>query len=145
MVEVPAAALMADSLAQAVDFFSIGTNDLVQYTLAADRTSAELADLATASQPAVLRLVAGVCRAAHEWGRTVAVCGEAAASPLLAPLLLGLGVTHLSVAAHSVRDVRQALANVTLEACRAAGNAALRAHTSAEVEQIAEALTHATR
>jgi phosphocarrier protein FPr len=140
MIEVPAAALMADVLAPAVDFFSIGTNDLVQYTMAADRTSAELADLATAFQPAVLRLVAGVCRAAQVHERPVAVCGEAAASPLLAPLLVGLGVTQLSVAAHSVRDVRKALADLTLEACRATADAALRAHTSAEVQQVAEAL-----
>jgi phosphoenolpyruvate-protein kinase (PTS system EI component) len=145
MIEVPAAALMADALAPAVDFFSIGTNDLVQYTMAADRTSAELADLATAFQPAVLRLVAGVCRAAQVHNRPVAVCGEAAASPLLAPLLVGLGVTQLSVAAHSVQAVRQALADVTLEACRTAADAALRAHTSAEVQQIADALTHAVR
>jgi phosphoenolpyruvate-protein phosphotransferase len=145
MIEVPAAALMADALAPAVDFFSIGTNDLVQYTMAADRTSAELADLATAFQPAVLRLVGGVCQAARLHGRPVAVCGEAAASPLLAPLLVGLGVTQLSVAAHSVQDLCQALVNLDLDACRAASEATLRAHTSAEVQQITEALAGATR
>jgi len=141
MIEVPAAALMADALAAAVDFFSIGTNDLVQYTMAADRTSAELADLGTPFQPAVLRLVGGVCRAAREHDRSVAVCGEAAANPLLAPLLVGLGVTHLSVAAHSVGTVHQALTGLSLDACRAAGDAVLRAHTSAEVQQIANSLT----
>jgi phosphoenolpyruvate-protein kinase (PTS system EI component) len=140
MIEVPAAALMADVLAPLVDFFSIGTNDLVQYTMAADRTSAELADLATAFQPAVLRLVGGVCRAADTHARPVAVCGEAAANPLLAPLLVGLGVSHLSVAAHSVRAVHQALAGLSLEACRAAGAAALLAHSSAEVLEIAQTL-----
>jgi phosphoenolpyruvate-protein phosphotransferase len=137
MIEVPAAALMADALASAVDFFSIGTNDLVQYTMAADRTSAELADLGTPFQPAVLRLVGSVCRAAQEHDRPVAVCGEAAANPLLAPLLVGLGVTHLSVAAQSVGTVRQALTGLSLDACRSAGDAVLRAHTSAEVQQIA--------
>ena len=140
MIEVPAAALMADALAPAVDFFSIGTNDLVQYTMAADRTSAELADLATAFQPAVLRLIGGVCRAAVVHQRPVAVCGEAAASPLLAPLFVGLGVSHLSVAAQSVGAVHQALASLDLAACRAAADAALQAHTSAEVQQIAESL-----
>ncbi len=109
MIEVPAAALMADALAPAVDFFSIGTNDLVQDTMAADRTSAELADLGTPFQPAVLRLIGGVCRAAREHDRPVAVCGEAAAHPLLAPLVVGFGVTHLSVAAQSVGTVHQAL------------------------------------
>jgi phosphoenolpyruvate-protein phosphotransferase len=140
MIEVPAAALMADVLAPAVDFFSIGTNDLVQYTMAADRTSAELADLATPFQPAVLRLVASVCQAARAHGRPVAVCGEAAASPLLAPLLVGLGVTQLSVAAGGVRTVHSALAGLELEACQAAGDAALHAHTSADVQAIAEGL-----
>jgi phosphoenolpyruvate-protein kinase (PTS system EI component) len=140
MIEIPAAALMADALAPAVDFFSIGTNDLVQYTMAADRTSADLADLATAFQPAVLRLVGGVCRAALQHGRPVAVCGEAAANPLLAPLLVGLGVTHLSVAAQSVRSVHQALAGLSPEACRTAGEAALSAHSSAEVQEIAKTL-----
>jgi phosphoenolpyruvate-protein phosphotransferase len=137
MIEVPAAALMAEALAPAVDFFSIGTNDLVQYTMAADRTSADLADLATALQPAVLRLVGHVCQAAQEHGRPVAVCGEAAANPHLAPLLVGLGVTHLSVAAQSVAPVHQALSGASLDACRAAAAAALRAHTVAEIQRIA--------
>jgi phosphocarrier protein FPr len=140
MIEVPAAALMADALAPAVDFFSIGTNDLVQYTMAADRTNAELADLATALQPAVLRLVGHVCRAAQEHHRPVAVCGEAAANPLLAPLFVGLGVSHLSVAAQSVAPLHQALSGLQPDACRAAAAAALRAHTSADIRAIAEAL-----
>jgi phosphoenolpyruvate-protein phosphotransferase len=142
MVEVPSAALMADALAPAVDFFSIGTNDLAQYTMAVDRTNAELADLGTALQPAVLRLVGRVCQAAQEHGRPVAVCGEAAADPRLAPLLVGLGVTHLSVAAQSVRIVHEALSNLDTAACNAAAAAALRAHTSAEVQQIANRLTN---
>ncbi len=140
MIEVPAAALMADALAPVVDFFSIGTNDLAQYTLAADRTNAELADLGTALQPAVLRLVGRVCEAAQEHGRPVAVCGEAAADPRLAPLLVGLGVTHLSVAAQSVRTVYEALSNLNAVDCNAAAAAALRAHTSADVQQIANRL-----
>jgi phosphoenolpyruvate-protein phosphotransferase len=140
MIEVPAAALMADALAPAVDFFSIGTNDLVQYTMAADRTHAELADIGSAFQPAVLRLIRDVCGAAREHNRPVAVCGEAAANPLLAPLLVGLGVSHLSVAANSVRTVHQALTDLDLDACRAAADAALRAHSRGEVQQSAEGL-----
>jgi phosphotransferase system enzyme I (PtsI) len=108
--------------------------------MAADRTSAELADLATAFQPAVQRLIGGVCRAAVVHRRPVAVCGEAAASPLLAPLFVGLGVSHLSIAAQSVGAVHQALASLDLAACRAAADAALQAHTSAEVQEIAESL-----
>jgi len=140
MIEVPAAALMADALAPAVDFFSIGTNDLVQYTMAADRTHAELADIGSAYQPAVLRLIRSVCGAAREHHRPVAVCGEAAAHPLLAPLLVGLGVTSLSVAAHSVRTVHQALTDLSLDDCCAAADAALRAHSRGEVQQIAASL-----
>ena len=140
MIEVPAAALMADALAPAVDFFSIGTNDLVQYTMAADRTHAELADIGSAYQPAVLRLIGSVCGAAREHNRPVAVCGEAAAHPLLAPLLVGLGVTYLSVAAHSVRTVHQALTDLSLDDCCAAADAALRAHSRGEVQQIAAGL-----
>ena len=97
MIEVPSAAVMADSLAEAADFFSIGTNDLVQYVMAVDRTNSELADLASALQPAVLRLIDGVVRAARVRGRHVAVCGEAAADPAVIPFLVGLGVTELSV------------------------------------------------
>jgi phosphotransferase system enzyme I (PtsI) len=130
---------MADALAPEVDFFSIGTNDLIQYTMAADRTNSELADLGTPFEPAVLRLVGQVCRAAQRFARPVAVCGEAAGDPLIAPLLVGLGVTQLSVGANSIREVHESLAGLTLEACRTAAEAAVRAHTSAEVRQIAEA------
>jgi phosphoenolpyruvate-protein kinase (PTS system EI component) len=140
MIEVPAAALMADALAPEVDFFSIGTNDLIQYTMAADRTSAELAELGTAMQPAILRLVGQVCRAAREHDRPVAVCGEAAADPLIAPLLVGLGVSHLSVGASSVAQVHKALLGLSLDACRAAADAALRARTSTDVGAIVETL-----
>ncbi|MCI0582857.1 MAG: phosphoenolpyruvate--protein phosphotransferase [Chloroflexi bacterium] len=140
MVEVPAAALMADALAPEVDFFSIGTNDLIQYTLAADRTNPELAELASPLQPAVLRLVAGVARAAAATGRPVAVCGEAAADPIAGPIFVGLGVTELSVAPGSVGVVRARLAALGPETCRAAADAALAARTVAEARAIAEVL-----
>ena len=133
MIEIPAAAVIADVLAADVDFFSIGTNDLVQYVLAADRTNADVADLASALQPAVLRLVAGVTKAAVAAGRPVAVCGEAAADPLVGPILVGLGVTALSVAPGSVGAVRARMADLTIERCRAAAEAALGARTIAEV------------
>ncbi|MGK2849508.1 MAG: phosphoenolpyruvate--protein phosphotransferase, partial [Candidatus Limnocylindrales bacterium] len=133
MIEVPSAAVMADVLADAADFFSIGTNDLVQYTLAADRTNPELADLASALQPAVLRLIDGVVRAATDRGRHVAVCGEAAADPAVIPLLVGLGVTELSVSPSSIAAVRAVVARLDPRACTELARRALRAGTLAEV------------
>ena len=136
MIEVPAAALVADGLAEVADFFSIGTNDLVQYTMAADRTNAAVADLATALQPAVLRLIDGVVRAAVARGRHVAVCGEAAADPVVIPLLVGLGVDGLSVAPGSVGAVRARLAALDSTVCRALATAALAARSVVEVEAL---------
>ncbi len=109
MVEVPAAALLADVLAAEVDFFSIGTNDLSQYTLAADRTHPQVGALADAFHPAVLRLIQQVVVGAHAAGIWVGVCGELAGEPLAAPLLLGLGVDELSMAALSIPAVKARL------------------------------------
>jgi phosphoenolpyruvate-protein phosphotransferase (PTS system enzyme I) len=125
MIEVPSAALMADRLLRHVDFLSIGTNDLSQYTLAADRLSADLADLTDPWQPALLALVRATAEAGRQADRPVGVCGEAAADPLLACVLVGLGVTSLSCAASSVAGVGARLATVDLEACRRAAEAAL--------------------
>ena len=105
MIEVPAAALLADRILEHVDFLSIGTNDLAQYTMAADRMSADLATLTDPWQPAVLALVAMAVRAGAAVGKPVGVCGEAAADPLLACVLTGLGVTSLSAAAAAVNGV----------------------------------------
>jgi phosphoenolpyruvate-protein phosphotransferase len=140
MVEIPSAAIAADSFAPVVDFFSIGTNDLVQYTLAADRTNAALADLATPLQPAILRLVKLVTGAALPFGRPVAVCGEAAADPLAAALLVGLGVDELSVAPASIARIRSILAGLDLDACREAAGRALAAGSVSEVRRIAATL-----
>ena len=136
MIEVPAAALVADGLAAVADFFSIGTNDLVQYTLAADRINPALAELATPLQPAVLRLIAGVVTAAQARGRHVAVCGEAAADPEMIPLLVGLGVEELSVAPSSVGAVAGQLSGLRLAACQELANAALAAVTVSEVRRL---------
>ncbi len=97
MVETPAAALCAATLAREVDFFSIGTNDLTQYTMAADRTNARLAHLSRADHPAVLAMIEMTCRAAREAGIRVGVCGEAAGEPAMIPRLLGWGVSELSM------------------------------------------------
>ncbi|MBD0842172.1 phosphoenolpyruvate--protein phosphotransferase [Streptomyces sp. TRM68416] len=125
MIEVPSAALRAHDALPHVDFASIGTNDLAQYTLAADRTSQPLGHLLDPWQPALLTLVASVCRVAGALDRPVGVCGEAAADPLLALVLAGLGVSGLSMAAPAVADVRDALADLTLEQCRSLAAAVL--------------------
>ena len=136
MIEVPAAALMADGLADVADFFSIGTNDLVQYTLAADRVNPSMADLATPLQPAVLRLIDGVVKAARRRGRHVAVCGEAAGDPIVIPFLIGLGVEELSVTPGSIARVRDVLAGSDPRACEALAARALEVHTLADVQAL---------
>jgi phosphoenolpyruvate-protein phosphotransferase len=136
MIEIPAAAIVADGVAAVADFLSIGTNDLVQYTLAADRTNAALAELASPLQPAVLRLIRSVVEAARQWGRHVAVCGEAAADPEMIPLLVGLGVDELSVAPGSVRAVRRIAAGLDVDASRRLAVAAVAATSIEEVRAL---------
>ena len=131
MIEVPAAALRAAQLLEVVDFLSIGTNDLSQYALAADRMSADLAELLDPWQPAILQLVANCAAAGQVAGKPVGICGEAAADPLLAPVFAGLGITSLSMAAPSVPAVRAALAARTFDECQRLAQAALLAHDPA--------------
>jgi phosphotransferase system enzyme I (PtsI) len=139
MVEVPAAALRADALLAHVDFLSIGTNDLSQYTMAADRLSADLAALTDPWQPAVLDLVWRTASAGRTVGKPVGVCGEAAADPLLACVLVGLGITSLSAAAAAVPGVGARLASVTRAACEEAARAVLATHTPADAREAARA------
>lgn len=127
MVEVPSAALHAERLLAHVDFLSIGTNDLSQYALAADRLSADLAELTDPWQPALLQLVALTAAAGERAGKPVGVCGEAAADPLLGCVLVGLGVTSLSCATSAVARVGARLATVDLATCQRAAEAALAA------------------
>jgi phosphotransferase system enzyme I (PtsI) len=117
MIEVPAAALRAARFLDVVDFLSIGTNDLSQYTLAADRQSGGLADLLDPWQPALLDLIGRCAAAGKASGRPVGVCGEAAADPLLAPVLAGLGITKLSMSPRALPAVRASLAAHTLADC----------------------------
>jgi len=130
MVEVPSAALGAESILDVVDFVSIGTNDLTQYTLAADRQVGALARLLDPWQPALLRLIAMTAAAGASAGKPVGVCGEAAGDPLLAAVLVGLGVTSLSMAAADLPAVQAALAERTLEQCRSSARRALAAPTA---------------
>jgi phosphoenolpyruvate-protein phosphotransferase len=133
MVEIPSAALMADALAQWVDFFSIGSNDLSQYTLAADRTNPHVAGLADALDPAVLRLIDMVTRAAHERGLWVGLCGELAGDAAAAPLLLGLGVDEFSMNPRAIPLVKDALRRVSSEQTRSIAEQALRLSSAGEV------------
>ena len=118
MIEVPSAALMADKLFEHADFASIGTNDLTQYVMAADRLLSSLADLSTGWQPAVLRLIKSACDGAAPHGRPVGVCGEAAADPALAVVLVGLGVKSLSMTARALADVDAVLKSVDFADCQ---------------------------
>jgi phosphotransferase system enzyme I (PtsI) len=131
MVEVPAAALRAERLLKVADFLSIGTNDLSQYTLAADRQSGALADLLDPWQPALLQLIAACAAAGRRSGRSVGVCGEAAADPALAPVLVGLGVTKLSMSPRSVPAVRARLAAYERAECEELARLALDAADAA--------------
>ncbi len=127
MVEVPSAALLADRMLEVVDFMSIGTNDLTQYTMAADRLASDLAHLTDPWQPAVLQLIAATAAAGQRAGKSVGVCGEAAADPLLAVALIGMGITSLSMASAAVRAVGAQLSAVSTDTCRQAAEAALNA------------------
>lgn len=137
MIEIPAAALLAGRILEHVDFLSIGTNDLAQYTMAADRMSAELATLTDPWQPGVLALVDMTARAGAAAGKPVGVCGEAAADPMLACVLVGMGITSLSAAATAVPGVGAALAAVTLDQCRSAAEAVLATASAADARAVA--------
>jgi phosphotransferase system enzyme I (PtsI) len=126
MIEVPSAALRAQPLLDVVEFVSLGTNDLTQYALAADRMLGSLGALQDPWHPAVLRLIELTGAAGAALGKPVGVCGEAAADPKLAPVLVGLGVTSLSMAPSAIAEVRAALAQHTLAQCRELARAALR-------------------
>jgi phosphotransferase system enzyme I (PtsI) len=137
MIEVPAAALLADRILEHVEFLSIGTNDLAQYTMAADRMSADLATLTDPWQPGVLALIGITGRAGAAAGKPVGVCGEAAADPILACVLVGLGVTSLSAAAAAVTAVGAKLASVTSQQCRDAAEAVLATSSAADARAAA--------
>jgi multiphosphoryl transfer protein len=136
MVEVPAAALTAEEFAPLVDFFSVGTNDLAQYTLAAERGNADVAALADPLYPAVLRLIDHTTRAAAQAGRRVAVCGEMAGDPLAIPLLLGLGVGELSMAAARIPCAKEAVRTTDARVARVLAGKALAAGSAAAVRRL---------
>ncbi len=140
MVEVPAAALLADRILAVADFASIGTNDLTQYTMAADRMLGSVSNLQDPFHPAVLRLVGEIGTAGGSLKKSVGVCGEAAADPKLAVVLVGLGVTTLSMSAPAIADVRDELARWTLPGAQEAARLALAAEDAAGARAAVENL-----
>lgn len=135
MVEVPAAAILAEGLAKEADFFSIGTNDLTQYTLAMDRGHPRLAKMADALHPAVLNLIHGTVEGAHKHGKWVGVCGGLAGEVLAVPALLGLGVDELSVAAASIPTIKAAVRRQNLPDCQSLAKELLAMQTASEVRE----------
>mgnify|MGYP000339077927 CR=1 FL=1 len=142
MIEVPAAALRSRHVLAEVDFGSLGTNDLAQYTMAADRMEGELSDLLDPWQPGVLDVVAAACAGGEATGKPVGVCGESAGDPLLALVLTGLGVSSLSMAPKKVPAVRFALSLHTLAECRDLATLALAARTAADAHEAVRAAAH---
>jgi phosphotransferase system enzyme I (PtsI) len=134
MVEVPSVAVMAHEFAEHAEFMSIGTNDLVQYTLAVDRSTPELAYLASYFDPAILRLIRGVIEAGQAKQRPVLLCGAMASDPLAALLLVGMGLREMSMEAAAIPEIREVLANVTLAQTEAAAKDALTERTAAGVQ-----------
>jgi phosphotransferase system enzyme I (PtsI) len=133
MIEIPSAALTADLIARHVSFFSIGTNDLVQYALAVDRVNDRVAHLYEPTHPAVLKLIKHTIDAGHARGIWVGVCGQMASDPVVTPLLVGLGIDELSMAPSFVPAVKDIIRSVTSEQSRSLADAALAAGSAAEV------------
>ena len=140
MIETPASAILAERIAAAADFLSIGTNDLTQYTLAMDRGHPQLAARLDALHPAVLRLIARTAEGAAAHGRQVAVCGGLASEPLAAPLLVGLGVHELSAVPAVIPQLKARIASLSLGDCRALAEKALQQRSAAAVRTLAAAV-----
>lgn len=133
MVEVPSAALMADAFAREVDFFSIGTNDLTQYTLAVDRTNERVANLYQPTHPAVIRLIRDVARAARRHNTPVSCCGESAGDPEYALLLIGLGLRTLSMSSSSIPQLKRLVRSVDVKQCELIAKSAMRLDSEVQI------------
>jgi phosphotransferase system enzyme I (PtsI) len=134
MIEVPAAAMIADVLAKETDFFSIGTNDLIQYTTATDRMNEQIADLYQPFHPAILRLIKRVVEAAHAEGNWAGMCGEMAGDKRLAPFLLGVGLDEFSMSAVSIPEVKDQIRGMSLDEAQEIAQEALSYSTAQKVE-----------
>lgn len=135
MVEIPAVAVCAEQFAAECDFFSIGTNDLTQYALAADRGNKEITDLCTWFHPGVIRLIQMTIAAAHKKGIPCGMCGEAAGDPKMLPLLLGLGLDEYSMAASAIPEIKELLGKLEIKACKELAEQILQLSTAAEIEE----------
>jgi phosphotransferase system enzyme I (PtsI) len=135
MIEIPSAAILADQLAEVVDFFSIGTNDLSQYTMAADRTNAKVATLASGFQPAVFRLIKMVIDAAHQKGKWVGLCGEMAGEILAIPILLGLGLDEFSMNPPAIPFAKRLIRSISMEHARQVAETALDLKSDREIRE----------
>jgi phosphotransferase system enzyme I (PtsI) len=144
MIEIPSAALVADTLAQRAKFFSIGSNDLIQYTLAADRTNEKVSHLYEPTHPAIIRLIKTTVDAAHKNGIWAGVCGEIAGDPALAPLLIGLGVDELSAAPTIVAQVKYMIRRLKLAETEELAAFALQCESPSEIYARCQALARAT-
>ncbi|MGE5463947.1 MAG: phosphoenolpyruvate--protein phosphotransferase [Syntrophothermus sp.] len=136
MVEIPSAALLAPVLVKEVDFFSIGTNDLTQYTLAAERGNPALSHLADGLHPSVLRLIGEVVEASHAAGKWTGICGELGGDPEATPILVGLGVDELSLNPAGIPRIKSILRDLTMDRARVLARQALHCQTSEEVRQL---------
>lgn len=136
MIEIPAAALAADALAKEADFFSIGTNDLIQYTMACDRMNERISYLYQPFHPAVLRLIRMVIDAAHRKGKWVGMCGEMAADKMVVPILMGLGLDEISMGASSILPVRQLIRQLNYGQMKELADKALELESSEQIRQL---------
>lgn len=142
MIETPAAAMMAENFAEEVDFFSIGTNDLIQYTMAVDRMNSEVAHLYSPYDPAVLRFIKQIVDCAHEKGIWVGICGEAAADRSLLPMWIGLGIDELSMSPSLILQCREYIQKVSKVNCEKAAEQIIKLKTAAEIEETLKNFTN---
>ena len=138
MIEIPAAAMLADKFAKELDFFSIGTNDLIGYTMAADRGNDKVAYLYQPYNPSILRLINNVITAAHKEGKFVAMCGEMAGDPVAVPLLMGMGLDEFSMSAPSILQTRALMKQLNTADMKLLAEKALDAETNDEVIALVE-------
>src|SRR5699024_3227156 len=141
MVEIPSTAILAEQFAKEVDFFSIGTNDLIQYTFAADRMNQNVSYLYQPLHPAILNLVKMVIDASHKEGKWTGMCGEMAGEPTAVPLLLGLGLDEFSMSPSSILPARSQVRNLEKSAMEELANKALQQQTSEQVHALVDAVS----